>query len=207
MTSRMEQMIDEIEEYIDGCKYQHFSSENIVVNRGELDQLLDNLKKKIPSEIREYQKIVHNKDAILADAKAKAEAIIAQAEIHTNELVSEHQIMQQAYAQANEVVMLATKQAQEILDNATTDANNIRTAAISYTGDMLGNMESILTASMETSKAKFDNYYNNLKNCLDIVQANKQELVPDEKPESAMDADDTKEQETKEDSVDVTDLN
>lgn len=206
MTSRMEQMIDEIEEYIDGCKYQHFSSENIVVNRGELDQLLDNLKKKIPSEIREYQKIVHNKDAILADAKAKAEAIIAQAEIHTNELVSEHQIMQQAYAQANEVVMLATKQAQEILDNATTDANNIRTAAISYTGDMLGNMESILTASMETSKAKFDNYYNNLKNCLDIVQANKQELVPEEKPETPVNAEESK-KDDETDSVDVTDLN
>ncbi|MBE5900689.1 MAG: ATPase [Lachnospiraceae bacterium] len=206
MTSRMEQMIDEIEEYIDGCKYQHFSSENIVVNRGELDQLLDNLKKKIPSEIREYQKIVHNKDAILADAKAKAEAIIAQAEIHTNELVSEHQIMQQAYAQANEVVMLATKQAQEILDNATTDANNIRTAAISYTGDMLGNMESILTASMETSKAKFDNYYNNLKNCLDIVQANKQELVPDEKPETPVNAEESK-KDDETDAVDVTDLN
>lgn len=206
MTSRMEQMIDEIEEYIDGCKYQHFSSENIVVNRGELDQLLDNLKKKIPSEIREYQKIVHNKDAILADAKAKAEAIIAQAEIHTNELVSEHQIMQQAYAQANEVVMLATKQAQEILDNATTDANNIRTAAISYTGDMLGNMESILTASMETSKAKFDNYYNNLKNCLDIVQANKQELLPEEKPETPVNAEESK-KEDETDSVDVTDLN
>jgi len=202
----MEQMIDEIEEYIDGCKYQHFSSENIVVNRGELDQLLDNLKKKIPSEIREYQKIVHNKDAILADAKAKAEAIIAQAEIHTNELVSEHQIMQQAYAQANEVVMLATKQAQEILDNATTDANNIRTAAISYTGDMLGNMESILTASMETSKAKFDNYYNNLKNCLDIVQANKQELLPEEKPETPVNAEESK-KEDETDSVDVTDLN
>ncbi|SFP93455.1 hypothetical protein SAMN02910358_00153 [Lachnospiraceae bacterium XBB1006] len=203
MTSRMEQMIDEIEEYIDGCKYQHFSNENIVVNRGELDQLLDNLKKKIPSEIREYQKIVHNKDAILADAKAKAEAIIAQAEIHTNELVSEHQIMQQAYAQANEVVMLATKQAQEILDNATTDANNIRTAAISYTGDMLGNVESILSATMDTSRAKFDNYYNNLKNCLDIVQANKKELVPSE-PVSSEQEESVSEAA---DSVDVADLN
>jgi cell division septum initiation protein DivIVA len=201
----MEQMIEEIEEYIEGCKYQHFSNENIVVNRGEIEQLLANLKKKIPYEIREYQKIVHNKDAILADAKAKAEAIIAQAEIHTNELVSEHQIMQQAYAQANEVVMLATKQAQEILDNATTDANNIRTAAISYTDDMLGNVESILSATMETSHAKFDNYFNNLKNCLEIVQANKKELVPQETAPSSEESEPQPEEEN--DSVDVADLN
>ena len=47
-----------------------------------------------------------NKEAILADAQAKADAIIAKAQVKTDELVSEHQIMQQAYAQANEVVMM-----------------------------------------------------------------------------------------------------
>lgn len=181
MTSRMEQIIEEIEEYIDGCKYQPFSNDKIIVNRDELEELITELKMKTPEEIKKYQKIISNQEAILADARAKAEAIIAQAQIQTNELVSEHQIMQQAYAQANEVVMLATNQAQEILDNATTDANNIRTAAIQYTNDMLGNVESILTATMDTSKAKYENYFNNLKNCLDVVQANKQELVPEDK--------------------------
>ena len=186
MTSRMEQIIEEIEEYIDGCKYQPFSNDKIIVNRDELEELITELKMKTPEEIKKYQKIISNQEAILADARAKAEAIIAEAQIHTNELVSEHQIMQQAYAQANEVVMLATNQAQEILDNATTDANNIRTAAIQYTNDMLGNVESILTATMDTSKAKYENYFNNLKNCLDIVQANKQELAPEESREKTL---------------------
>lgn len=126
MSSRMEQIIEEIEEYIEGCKYQPLSSTKIIVNKDELEELLTELRMKTPEEIKRYQKIISNKEAILADAQAKADAIIAQAEVQTSELVSEHQIMQQAYAQANEVVMIATKQAQEILDNATTDANNIR---------------------------------------------------------------------------------
>lgn len=184
MTSRIEQIIEEIEEFIDGCKYAAFSSDKIIVNRDELDELIHELKAKTPEEIKKYQKIISNQEAILADARQKAEAIISEAQIHTNELVSEHQIMQQAYAQANEVVMLATNQAQEILDNATTDANNIRTAAIQYTNDMLNNVESIVTATMDTSKAKFDNYFSNLKNCLDVVQANKQELAPEENPKA-----------------------
>ena len=33
MSSRIEQLIDEIEEYIDNCKYQPFSSTKIVVKR------------------------------------------------------------------------------------------------------------------------------------------------------------------------------
>ena len=130
MSSKMEQIIEEIEEYIDSCKFQPLSSTKILVNKDELEELLTELRMRTPEEIKRYQKIISNKEAILADAQAKADAIIAQAQVQTSELVSEHQIMQQAYAQANEVVMIATKQAQEILDNATKDANDIRMGAI-----------------------------------------------------------------------------
>ena len=116
MASRIEQIIEEIEEYIDGCKPQTFSSSKIIVNREEMEELLNELRIKTPEEIKRYQKIISNKEAILADAQAKADAIIAQAQVKTDELVSEHQIMQQAYAQANEIVTAATAQAQQILD-------------------------------------------------------------------------------------------
>lgn len=95
MSSRMEQIIEEIEEYIDNCKYQPLSSTKIVVNKDELEELLTELKMKTPEEIKRYQKIISNKEAILADAQAKADAIIAQAQVQTSELVSEHQVMQQ----------------------------------------------------------------------------------------------------------------
>ena len=99
MVSRMEQIIEEIEEYIESCKFAPMSHEKIVVNKNELGDLLYELKTKTPEEIKRYQKIINNKEAILADAQAKADQIIAQAQIQTSELVSEHQIMQQAYAQ------------------------------------------------------------------------------------------------------------
>ena len=87
MSSRMEQIIEEIEEYIDNCKYQPLSSTKIVVNKDELEELLTELKMKTPEEIKRYQKIISNKEAILADAQAKADAIIAQAQVQTSELV------------------------------------------------------------------------------------------------------------------------
>ena len=72
MASRIEQIIEEIEEYIDGCKYQALSSSKIIVNKDELEELLNELRSKTPEEIKRYQKIISNKDAILADAQAKA---------------------------------------------------------------------------------------------------------------------------------------
>lgn len=178
MASRIEQIIDEIEEYIDGCKYQTLSSSKIIVNKDELEELLNELRSKTPEEIKRYQKIISNQEAILADAKAKADAIIAKAQVKTDELVSEHQIMQQAYAQANEVVMIATKQAQEILDNATNDANNIRMGAMQYTDDILKNLESTISHAMDSSKARSEAYMSALQGFLEVVTTNRAELNP-----------------------------
>lgn len=180
MSSKIEQVIDEIEGFIEDCKYAPFSSTNILVNREEIEELIAELRHKTPEEIKRYQKIISNKEAILADAQQKAEQIIAQAQIETNQLVSEHQIMQQAYAQANEVVMIATKQAQEILDNATNEANNIRMYAMSYTDDKLRGLEEILTSSIENTRARYDGLINSLQGYLDVVSANRAELFPAE---------------------------
>ena len=113
MSSRIEQIIEEIEEYIDSCKFQPLSTTKIIVNKDQMDELLRELRMKTPDEIKRYQKIIANKDAILADARTKAESMLEEAQIHTNELVSEHEIMQQAYAQANDIVTAATEQAQQ----------------------------------------------------------------------------------------------
>ena len=177
MNSKIEQIIEEIEEYIDGCKYQTLSTTKIIVNKEEMLELLAELRLKTPDEIKRYQKIINNKELIMADAQAKADEIIAQAQVYTTELVSEHQIMQQAYAQANEIVMAATNQAQEILDNATNDANDIRMGAIQYTDEMLKNLENIIVHSIDTTKARTESLLSSLQGCYDVVNTNRNELL------------------------------
>ena len=39
MSSRIEQIIEEIEEYVESCKYQTLSTTKIVVNKEELEEL------------------------------------------------------------------------------------------------------------------------------------------------------------------------
>ena len=178
MASKIEQIIDEIEEYIDNCKTYPLSSAKIIVNKDGIEELLSELRSKTPEEIKRYQKIISNKEAILADAQAKADAILAQAQIKTDELISEHQIMQRAYAQANEVVMSATKQAQDILDTATNDANSIRMGAMQYTDDMLKNLENAIARSMEAARVRHDSYIGSLQEFYNIISTNRAELNP-----------------------------
>lgn len=178
MSSRMEQIIEEIEEYVESCKAAPFSSGKILVNKEELMELINELRSKTPEEIKRYQKIISNKEAILADAQAKADQIIAQAQVQTTELVSEHQIMQQAYAQANEVVMLATKQAQDILDGATNEANSLRLSVMTYADGQLKGLEELLTSSIDTSKTHYNNLLSSLQGYLDVVTENRSQLFP-----------------------------
>ena len=178
MSSRIEQIIEEIEEYIDGCKFQPLSTTKIIVNKDQIDELLRELRMKTPDEIKRYQKIIANKDAILADARAKADQIIAQAQFQTTELISEHQIMQHAYAQAQEILNNAAMQAQEIVNNAQNDANNLRIGAMMYTDDKLRELEELLSNSLDASRIRYENLINSLQGYLDIVSANRAEFAP-----------------------------
>ena len=80
MSSRIEQIIEEIEEYVDSCKFQPLSSTKIVVNKEELEELLRELRMKTPDEIKRYQKIISNKDAILMGALQYTDEMLANLE-------------------------------------------------------------------------------------------------------------------------------
>ena len=180
MSSRIEQLIDELEEYIESCKPKFMSNSEIIVNKDEIDELLRELRMRTPDEIKRYQKIISNKDAILNDARAKAQALIDEATVHTNELISEHEIMQQAYAQANGIVATAAKQAREILDKATMEANELRTQASRYTEDRLSELDSIVSSAIQSANTDYDRLLGSLSQYRDLIQSNLQSLRPAE---------------------------
>ena len=154
------------------------SNTEIIVNKDAIDELIRELRMKTPDEIKRYQKIISNKEAILNDAREKAEKLINDTTIHTNQLISEYEIMQQAYAQANEVVSMASSQAQEILDKATIEANELRMQATQYTEERLAEMENILVAAIQASSRDYEGLLASLNQYKEIIQSNREALHP-----------------------------
>ncbi|MBR3276881.1 MAG: ATPase [Eubacterium sp.] len=175
-SSRIEQIIEEIEDYVEGCRFQPLSSTKIVVNKEELQELLRELRLKTPDEIKRYQKIISNKDAILTDAQAKADAIIQEAQVKAQQMVQQTEIMKQAFGQANDTINNANAQAQEILDSAQEDANNIRMSAISYTDELLGSISTVVGNTLADANERFSGLFNTLQNCYDVVNQNRRQL-------------------------------
>ncbi|WP_194609204.1 vacuolar family H+-ATPase subunit H [Clostridium vitabionis] len=186
--SKIEQVINEIEDYVESCKPQAFSNTKIVVNKEEIEELLAELRARLPEEIKQYQKIISNQDNILNqakdeaertvnEAKSKADDVIAKATDQANQMVSEHEIMRKAYDQANQLLADAQGQAQQIVDNAVKDANNVRQSSIKYADDMLASLQTIIGNTMDNARDRFDAFSNSLESSMQIVNSNRNELA------------------------------
>lgn len=191
--SKYEQTLAEIEEFIDNCKRQKLSGTNIIVNKDQMEEYISELRIKTPDEVKKYQRIISNRDAILNAAQAQAEDMLEQARQETTELISEHEIMQQAYVQAQNLVDDASEQAQQILDNAVNDANDIRMGAMQYTDDILENLQNIITHTMENVTMKYESFMKSLDTSLEVVTANRNELYPPEESQTTEEEETVKE--------------
>ena len=111
----VEEMISEIEVFINNCKYQPLSQTKIVVYKEELEQMLNELKLKLPSEIERCKKIMKTKEHILSDARTRSDQIISESVNEANRLVDQHQITELANIRANEILEMAREQVREQL--------------------------------------------------------------------------------------------
>lgn len=175
--NRIEQIIGEIEDFIEDCKAYPLSGTKIVVQKEELMEKIVELRMAVPDEVKQCRKIISNQSAIMSDAKLRADSMLSEANRMKDQLVDEHEIMQQAYATANKLTEDARRQAQEMIENATAESNSIKLGSIRYTDDMLKSLQTIIEHAVNDSQNKFESLRASLKSSYDIVTANRQELA------------------------------
>ena len=174
--SRIEQVIDDIYEFVESCKLQPLSQTKLIVPKDEMYDLLDELRLRLPDEIKRYQKIIANRVALIADAEEKADAIINQAKEQAAQLVSENEISRQAYEHANGLIQDATARSQAMLREAAEEAETVRVGALAYTNDVLEEVERVIANAYEESRIKTEEMVGMLKHNLDVVVQNRGEL-------------------------------
>lgn len=182
-TKRIEQLIDEIMEFVESCKASAFSSSKVIVPKEELFDLLDELRLKVPEEIKRCQKMIANRDAIIADAEDKASAIEQAARAQAQMLINDNEITQQAIFQANEMVRQASEHADMLVAQAQEEAYQIRQGALGYTNDMLGSVERILASAYEITRNRSEAMLESMRQNLETLAENRRELNGEVQPE------------------------
>ena len=174
--TRIEQLINEIYEFVEECKPTPLSQSKIIVPKDQLLDLIDELKRRTPDEIKRYQKIIANRDTIIAQAEEKAVEIENAAKERAQQMVDETKIMQDAYKQANNLIQDATAKAEEVRSSAEEFSENVRTGVLSYAGDIMNIVEGVLSSSYNEIKERNENLLGTIREKLDLVSSNRREI-------------------------------
>ncbi len=174
--SRIEKAIDEIYEYVESCKPSKLYPNKVTVSKDELYDLLDALRMCAPDEIKRYQKIINNREQILGEAQAQAQKIMNQAQAQTEQLLDQNELVQTAYAQAEQIVNQAEMQAQQILNQAVGECDQVRTSALYYTSDLLGEAGRNIESSLKEIESKSTMLISALRRDIEVIKNNRSEL-------------------------------
>ena len=147
MASGVEELLDMLFEMIDEAKNAAFTSDKCVIERDRALDLIDDIRSQFPIELAEAQKIMANRNELMASAKREAESIRKAAEDKARQLLSEDLIALQGKQQAAELMRTAEERSREL-----------KRAANEYCEDALRRTEEAVAQAFEEikqSRARF----------------------------------------------------
>ena len=172
--SRIEQAIDEIYNYVEECKPSKLYPSKVVVDREQLYDLLDELRLCAPEEIKRYQKIITNREGILNEAQQQ-----------TAQILDQNEIVQTAYQRAEDIMRQATEEAERLVNAAQDESDQMRKAALLYTNDLLSEAQGHVEESLREIDNKSRMLTSALKNSIQLMKSNKEELMMQLEPTKA----------------------
>lgn len=158
------ELLDELEEVISQGASVPFSG-RCILERDELMDIVQDLKLKLPDDLKQAKWIKSDRQRILNEAQTEADEIIKAANEKGISMINEHEITQQAMEQARQIIDRAKAEAQEIIDSS-----------YNYADRLLETVEKVSVSSMKE-----------LEQCISIVRSNRSELRSNDVPATVVD--------------------
>lgn len=149
-------LIDRLEEIIKQSKPWPFGGGKRLVDESKIWPLLDQMRISIPDEIRRAERVLRERDRMLAQTNEEAQRIIELARAEAAKLVSEHHVLQSAEAQAA-----------AIREKAAREAEMIRAGADDYAFEVLCRLEQEMKKALTV-----------IENGIRVVQAERERRHP-----------------------------
>ncbi len=130
-------MIDMLEDKIDHARTIPLFN-RILIDKEELFKSIDDIRMKLPEDLKQARMVKDERKRIIADAEAEAEKIIAEAKEKAAAMVQEH-----------EITKAAVEQSGQIIDEASRKARDLRAGANNYVTTLLTQTEEKISRSQE----------------------------------------------------------
>jgi len=113
-----------------------------MVSRDEILDIIQDIRLKLPDELKQAKWVIEERTRILAEAQQEADNIIKASDSKIAAMVDEHEICRKAY-----------EQAEVIITNAKKNAREIRLGTREYADNILNKVEEILEDTLDVIKA------------------------------------------------------
>ena len=134
----VQRLLDMLFGMIDEAKSVAFSSDKCVINRDEALDLLDEIRAKLPLELKKAKELIAARSEYVAGAKKEVESMLRQAELDARTIVSESETIQLARQKSSEIIRRAEDRSKELYHVANT-----------YTEDALRRTEEAIQAALD----------------------------------------------------------
>ncbi len=179
--SRIMKCIDELNAMVDEAKNPLFHQDQIILDRDNLKDLIDELKRTVPEEVSGCMEIYARREEIMAEARDEAEHIRNEARqqsddmldavrAKTKEMLSENEIMMRAEENANLIINNADREAQKIIKGANEEADAIVNDADNYANAVYAEFDKYLRTSL-------NNLQNIIEDCASETARNSNYLL------------------------------
>lgn len=106
-------LLENLEELLESGAKVPFSTK-VMVDIEELREVLEDIRLKLPDELKQAKWVKEERQRIIADAEQEAENMIKDANTKIIRMVDEHEIMKKAMEQKEEIIENANKVSKEI---------------------------------------------------------------------------------------------
>ena len=139
--TEVERLLDMLYEMINDAKNAPLSSERCVIDRDEALDLLDEIRRQLPTELRRAQDLIQAKDDYVSNAKREVNRMMQKAEFDAKNKVSD-----------SEVLVAARERGREIIARAEDRSNEMYRVVNEYTEDALRRTEEAIQAALDEVK-------------------------------------------------------
>ena len=112
---------------------------NVIIDEDQMLEIIDQMRISVPSEIKQSQQVLAQRDRMLAQAKEEESRILEIANEKREQLISAH-----------EITLEAQNRAKQIVSQANTEADVIRKEADKYAIESLKRLEQEMEHSIST---------------------------------------------------------
>lgn len=106
-------LLDTLEDILDKSKHLPFTEKGIV-DKEEILEIIQEIRLKLPDELKQAKWIKEERARILQEAEKEADDIVREAENRIISMIDEHEITRKAYDQKAEIIETANEMSREI---------------------------------------------------------------------------------------------